>query len=133
MSGYKAIHMAAYHVAQYLAKEIAQLGEFEFIATGDPKKDIPAVCFYFKNPKTAGYNLYELSDRLRMRGWQVPAFSLPANVQETVVMRVMVRQGFTMDMATLLIQDMKRAIAHLQKYSSGKSMCECDGMAFKHT
>ena len=133
MRGYRDIHMAAYAVAAYLTKEIAGLGDFEFIATGDPKKDIPAVCFYCKHPEKAGYNLYELSDRLRMRGWQVPAFSLPANVQETVVMRVMVRQGFTMDMATLLIGDMKRAIAHLTKYRPCTSMCEKDAMAFKHT
>lgn len=133
MSGYKAIHMAAYGVARYLAGEIAQMGDFEFIASGDPKKDIPAVCFHFKNPQTAGFSLYDLSDRLRMRGWQVPAFSLPANVQETVVMRVMVRQGFTMDMATLLVQDMKRAIEHLLKYKPSGKMCECDGMSFKHT
>jgi hypothetical protein len=45
----------------------------------------------------------------------------------------MVRQGFTMDMATLLVQDMKRAIAHLLKYKPSGKLCECDGMAFKHT
>ncbi len=133
MQGYRAIHMAAYQVAAYLAKEIAQLGDFEFIASGNPEKDIPAVCFYFREPSKAGFNLYELSDRLRMRGWQVPAFSLPANVQETVVMRVMVRQGFTMDMASLLIGDMKRAICHLKKYRYSSSMGESDAMTFKHT
>ena len=133
MSGYKAIHMAAYGVARYLAGEIAQMGDFEFIASGDPKKDIPAVCFHFKNPQTAGFSLYDLSDRLRMRGWQVPAFSLPANVQDIVVMRVMVRQGFTMDMASLLVGDMKRAICHLKKYRSAPPMKESDGMTFKHT
>jgi glutamate decarboxylase len=91
------------------------------------------VCFHFKHPEKADFNLYELSDRLRMRGWQVPAFSLPANVQDIVVMRVMVRQGFTMDMATLLVEDMKRAICHLKKYRSAPPMKESDGMTFKHT
>ena len=133
MEGYRAIHMAAYQVAGYLAKEIAKMGDFEFIASGNPEKDIPAVCFHFKHPEKADFNLYELSDRLRMRGWQVPAFSLPANVQDIVVMRVMVRQGFTMDMATLLVADMKRAICHLKKYRSAPPMKESDGMTFKHT
>lgn len=133
MEGYRAIHMAAYQVAGYLAKEIAKMGDFEFIASGNPEKDIPAVCFHFKHPEKADFNLYELSDRLRMRGWQVPAFSLPANVQDIVVMRVMVRQGFTMDMATLLVGDMKRAICHLKKYRSAPPMKESDGMTFKHT
>lgn len=133
MEGYRAIHMAAYEVAGYLAKEIAGLGDFEFIASGNPKKDIPAVCFRFRNPEKAAFNLYELSDRLRLRGWQVPAFSLPANVQDTVVMRVMVRQGFTMDMASMLISDMKRAICHLHKFRPSTGMGESDAMAFKHT
>ena len=133
MEGYRAIHMAAYQVAGYLAKEIAKMGDFEFIASGNPEKDIPAVCFHFKHPEKADFNLYELSDRLRMRGWQVPAFSLPANVQDIVVMRVMVRQGFTMDMASLLVGDMKRAICHLKKYRSAPPMKESDGMTFKHT
>ena len=133
MEGYRAIHMAAYQVAGSLAKEIAKMGDFEFIASGNPEMDIPAVSFHFKHPEKADFNLYELSDRLRMRGWQVPAFSLPANVQDIVVMRVMVRQGFTMDMATLLVGDMKRAICHLKKYRSAPPMKESDGMTFKHT
>ena len=45
----------------------------------------------------------------------------------------MVRQGFTMDMATLLLEDMKRAICHLRKYRSGTCLCESDAMSFKHT
>ena len=133
MEGYRAIHMAAYKVAAYLAGEISKLGDFEFIASGNPKKDIPAVCFHFKHPEKADFNLYELSDRLRMRGWQVPAFSLPANVQETVVMRVMVRQGFTMDMATLLVEDMKRGICHLRKHRTTPAVCEKECASFKHT
>ena len=133
MKGYREIHTAAYQVAAYLAQEIAKLGDFEFIASGDPKKDIPAVCFHFKQPDEACYNLYELSDRLRLRGWQVPAFSLPANVQETIVMRVMVRQGFTMDMASLLIQDMKRAMDYLKAHGCKEHLKEGDAMMFKHT
>ena len=80
-----------------------------------------------------GYNLYDLSDRLRTRGWQVPAFSLPANVQSTVVMRVMVRQGFTMDMAALLVEDMKRHIDFLVRHSSARHLKESEAMTFKHT
>ena len=133
MEGYRAIHMAAYQVAGYLAKEIAKMGDFEFIASGNPEKDIPAVCFHFKHPEKADFNLYELSDRLRMRGWQVPAFSLPANVQDIVVMRVMVRQGFTMDMATLLLADMKRGIDFLSRHAPARHLDESEAMAFKHT
>ncbi|MBR4107406.1 MAG: glutamate decarboxylase [Akkermansia sp.] len=131
--GYKNIHMAAYNVAAYLAKEISKLGAFEFISQGNPQKDIPAVCFYMKANNATPYNLYELSDRLRIRGWQVPAFSLPAHVEDTVVMRIMVRQGFTMDMASLLIEDMKRGIDFLSQHTTAQHLEESEAMAFKHT
>ena len=133
MEGYRRIHQAAYDVAAYLAKEVAKLGEFEFICSGNPQKDIPAICFSMKKGYKPSYNLYELSDRLRMRGWLVPAFSLPANLEEVVVMRVMVRQGFTMDMATLLLADMKRGIDFLSRHAPARHLDESEAMAFKHT
>ena len=131
--GYRRIHQAAYDVAAYLAKEVSKLGEFEFICQGNPKKDIPAICFRMKEGYKPGYNLYELSDRLRMRGWLVPAFSLPANLEDVVVMRVMVRQGFTMDMAALLLADMKRSIDFLMRHAPAQHLDESEAMAFKHT
>ena len=133
MEGYRQIHEASYKVAAFLAKEVAKLGEFDFLCTGNPKTDIPAVCFCFKAGYEPAFNLYDLSDRLRTRGWQVPAFSLPANVQSTVVMRVMVRQGFTMDMAALLVEDMKRHIDFLVRHSSARHLKESEAMTFKHT
>ena len=131
--GYARIHDAAYKVAGYLHKEFNKLGKFEFIATGNPQTDIPAVCFCMKKGYDPGYNLYELSERLRTRGWQVPAFSLPANVEDVVVMRVMVRRGFTMDMAALLMADVKRAMDYLAKHAPTHHVKECEAMAFKHT
>ncbi len=131
--GYRQIHTAAYRVAHYLAEEIKKLGKFEFISTGNPKTDIPAVCFYMKKGYAPGYNLYELSDRLRIRGWQVPAFSMPAHLQEMVVMRIMVRRGFTMDMATLLLNDIRRDMDFLAKHAPASHLREEEAMAFKHT
>ncbi len=133
MEGYKRIHEAAYAVAKYLAGALAELGDFEFLADGNPKTGIPAVCFRMKPGYNPGYNLYELSDRLRQRGWLVPAFSLPAHVEDVVVMRIMVRQGFSMDMAELLVKDMKRAMSFLAEHAPKRHLEEKDGMSFKHT
>ena len=80
-----------------------------------------------------GYNLYELSDRLRTRGWLVPAFSLPRPIEHVVVMRVMVRRGFTMDMASLLLKDMQRSMDFLAHHSPAQHLEENDAMSFKHT
>lgn len=132
-AGYRSIHTAAYKVASYLAQEIEKLGEFTFIAKGDPETSIPAVCFYMKEGYDPGYNLYELSDKLRTRGWQVPAFTLPANCQNITVMRVMVRQGFSMDMADLLLADMKRFIAYLKAHPLVTHMSAAEGASFNHS
>ncbi|MBR2126736.1 MAG: glutamate decarboxylase [Akkermansia sp.] len=131
--GYRRIHEAAYKVAAYLHTEFKKLGKFEFIATGNPQTDIPAVCFCMKKGYDPGYNLYELSERLRTRGWQVPAFSLPPKVEDVVVMRVMVRRGFTMDMAALLMEDVKRAMDYLSRHAPSAHAEEQEAMVFKHT
>jgi glutamate decarboxylase len=129
--GYAKTQMAAYQVAQYIAKEVAPLGPYEFICTGSEKTGIPAVCFKIKDGADPGYSLYALSDRLRLRGWQVPAFALAGGASDISVMRVMCRRGFDMDMANLLIADFKAALAFLQKHGAPK-IAAAEGTGFHH-
>jgi glutamate decarboxylase len=102
-SGYRAVHEACREVAIELASQIAELGPFEMLSTG---QDLPVLAWKLKAP--ANWTLYDLSDRLRDRGWQVPAYRMPANRDETVVQRIVVRNGFTHDLAGMLLRDMKR-------------------------
>lgn len=111
--GYRKVHTASYQVAQYLAEQIAPLGPYEFICKGDPKEGIPAVCFKIKDGIDAGYDLYQLSERLRLRGWQVPAFALNGECSDIVVMRIMCRRGFEMDFAALFMKDFKAVLNYL--------------------
>jgi glutamate decarboxylase len=57
------------------------------------------------------YSVYDLSERLRQRGWQVPAYSFPEDMTNTSVMRIVIRNGFSMDLANLLLDDFR---LHLQ-------------------
>ena len=57
--------------------------------------------------------MFDVSEALRLRGWQVPAYTLPANLQDTAVLRVVVRNGFGQDLAQLLARDLRRATKHL--------------------
>jgi len=129
--GYAKTQMAAYRVAQYIAKEIAPLGPYEFICTGSEKTGIPAVCFRIKDGADPGYSLYAISDRLRLRGWQVPAFALAGGASDISVMRVMCRRGFDMDMANLMVADFKAALAFLQKHGAPK-IAAAEGTGFHH-
>jgi glutamate decarboxylase len=114
--GYRRIQQACYDTTQWLAAEIGKLGPFEFINDGNPQTGIPAVCFRVKQGGKLSYTLFDLSDRLLQRGWQVPAFALTGDAKDVSVMRVMVRQGVSRDMAALLVEDIKRAIRHFEKH-----------------
>jgi glutamate decarboxylase len=127
--GYTKVHSACYQTAQYLAKEIAALGPFEMIFSGDPADGIPALCWTIPKGKNPGYSLYELADRLALRGWQVPAYSLPANRQDMVVQRIIVRLGVSRDLAGLLVDNFKAAITYLTTHPSAR---QPDGTAFHH-
>ncbi len=114
--GYKKVHMNCYKTAQYLAKEIEKLGIFEIIFDGNPNKGIPAVTWRLKEDAEVSFNLYDFADKLRSRGWLVPAYSLPKYADNVVVQRILVRQGFGLDMASLLMQDIKRTLKYFETH-----------------
>lgn len=130
--GYSKVQKAAYRVAQYLAKEIAAVGPFEFICTGTEAGGIPAVCFRIKDRAKPGYSLYDLSDRLHKSGWQVPAFALTGKASNITVMRVMCRRGFEMDLASLLMRDFKAATAFFGTHPPS-DIKPSEGTGFHHT
>ncbi|MTI18952.1 glutamate decarboxylase [Rhodobacteraceae bacterium RKSG542] len=130
--GYRRVQQACYDTTMWLSEEIAKLGPFEFINTGDPKEGIPAVCFKVKDGVTLPYSLYDLSAKLLERGWQVPAFKLPANVANIDVIRIMVRQGVSRDLAALLLEDMQRAIAHFENHPVSVPLTEKERGSYKH-
>lgn len=131
--GYAKIHNACYATAQYLAREIEKLGPFEMIFSGDSQKGIPALAWKLKKDANASYSLYDLADKLRSRGWQVPAYSMPANREDLVIQRILVRHGVSLDLATLLIEDIKRTLDYFDKHPVSKPLSEEDGGGFNHS
>lgn len=75
--GYKKIHDACYETARYIAKEVEKMGMFEIIYDGHG--GIPALSWSIKKGANPGFNLYDLSDRIRSRGWQIAAYAMPAD------------------------------------------------------
>lgn len=130
--GYAKVQKSAYAVAQYLAAEVAKLGPFEFIFTGTEAGGIPATCFRIKDGATPGYTLYDLSDRLRRDGWQVPAFALSGKASNLTVMRMMCRRGFEMDMAALLMRDFKAALEFFKTHPPS-DLKASEATGFHHT
>lgn len=130
--GYRKVHTACYETTQFLAREIAKLGPFEIIYGGEMDAGIPAVSWKLKGGVDPGYSLYDLADRLRSRGWQVPAYTLPANRETQVVQRILVRNGVSEDLATLLMRDMKAALAYFERHPIQTPMTPEEGSGFHH-
>ena len=128
--GYRNIHLVCRELAVYLAKAIAEMGPFEIIYDGSD--GIPALSWKLKPGMDHGFSLYDFADRLRVRGWQVPAYALPANIEDQVVQRILVRHGFSRDLADLLLEDYQRALDHLAKHPVINPMTEDEGGSFKH-
>ncbi|WP_299732132.1 glutamate decarboxylase [uncultured Endozoicomonas sp.] len=128
--GYRRIQQACYDTAQYLSKQIENLGVFDIIYDG--KGGIPAMSWSLKKGLKPGFNLYDLSDRIRSRGWQIAAYSMPANREDLVIMRIMVRHGFTRDLADLLIDDLKRCLDYFEKHPVQQAGIEEDSAGYNH-
>ena len=76
--------------------------------------------------------LSDLADRLRVKGWQVPAYPMPANRSDLIVQRVLARLGFSRDLAGLLMEDLQRAIKHFQTNPSPKSLSRQSAGGYHH-
>jgi glutamate decarboxylase len=130
MEGYKAIHEACYVSAQYLADEISKMGPFEMIYDG--RGGIPALAWKLKEGVDHGFTLFDLADRLRTQGWLVPAYTLPPNREDLAIQRILVKHGFSRDLADLFIEDYLDAVNHFSKHPVSISLSEEEAGGFKH-
>ncbi len=112
-AGFRAVQQAARDVATYLSGEIEALGPFTLISRGN---ELPVFAFTTKDDVT-GWDVFAVSRRLRERGWQVPAYTFPDNRADLAVLRVVCRNGFSLDMAGLFLDDLRAAVDDLQQHA----------------
>ena len=109
--GYRKVQGYARSVATRLSAEIAELGPFRLLTTGDK---LPVFAFTLADG-VEGFSVFDVSGALRERGWQVPAYTFPENRTDLAALRVVVRNGFGHDMADLFLDDLKRQLPRLRK------------------
>jgi glutamate decarboxylase len=102
--GYRRVQQACQDVALHLSSRIAGMGPFELLTDGS---ELPVFAFKLADDQ-AGYSVFDLSERLRTRGWLVPAYTLPQHLTGTAVMRIVVRNGFSRDLADVFLADLRR-------------------------
>lgn len=105
--GFRAIHQKTSDVAKYIAKEIVDTGYFELYNNAE---HFPLVCYKLKPNADVTWTLDDLTDRLAMKGWQVPTYPLPANLTNIDIQRIVCRADLTMQMAMNFMQDFKEAL-----------------------
>lgn len=112
MEGYRQIQQNCIDVCLYLKEQLKSLGIFEFLSDDMPN---PLFIWKMKDDPKRKWTLYDLSDGIHVEGWQVPAYTMPKDMEDVVIMRVVVRQGTGKDLADLLIQDIRANIDRLNK------------------
>ncbi len=127
--GYRAVQQASQDVAHYLADGIAKLAPFELWNDGS---DIPVFAWMLTDGHTKNWTLYDLSDRLRMHGWLVPAYPMPADLESITVQRVVVRNGFSRDLAAVFLDDLTAEVGYLESLTEPLPDRAQKAQAFHH-
>ncbi|HEX4364063.1 MAG TPA: glutamate decarboxylase [Solirubrobacteraceae bacterium] len=108
--GYRRVQQTSRDNAQWLASEIAQIGPFELISSGD---GIPVFAFRLRD-EVSGYTVFDVSETLRIKGWLVPAYHMPPGMEDVAVLRVVVRNDFSHDLGSILLDDLRWAVGRLE-------------------
>jgi glutamate decarboxylase len=109
--GYQAVQQECREVAMHLSGALAEMGPFELLSHGS---ELPAFAFKLRDDIDA-YTVYDVSERLRERKWIVPAYKFPENREDLRVLRVVVRNDLSRDLADLFLDDVERLLPKLDR------------------
>jgi len=93
---------------------------------------IPGLCWKLKDGANPGFTLYDLADKLRGRGWQVPAYSMPPNREDLVIQRILVRHGVSRDLGEMLLKDIRRCLEYFKRNPVSLPLTEKEAGGYKH-
>jgi glutamate decarboxylase len=103
LEGLRAVQQSCRDVATSLSARIAQLGPYRLITKGD---ELPVFAFT-TNDDVQGWDVFAVSRGMRGHGWQVPAYTFPADRTDLAVLRIVCRNGFSHDLAELFVRDLQ--------------------------
>ena len=112
-TGFTRVQQTCRDVATTLSAKIAELGPFRLLTDGS---QLPVFAFTVADGQP--FSAFDLSAALRERGWLVPAYTFPAKREDLAALRIVVRNGFSHDMAQLFLRDVRTAIDWLDGLQS---------------
>lgn len=121
--GYRSIMVNITRIADYLAQQLEQMGFI--IMSQRSGRGLPLVAFRLRPDRDEQFDEFALAHQLRERGWIVPAYTMAPHSNELKLMRVVVREDFSMARCDSLLADIKLAMktlsdmdkAMLEKYT----------------
>ena len=109
--GYRDIHKASLSVI-LLLKKLIEESELTEVVMDDIR--MPLLSFKLKNDQDLDFTVYDISAKLRRYGWQVPAYTLAEGCEDVAILRIVAKEGFSYDLASLLIKHMREVISELK-------------------
>jgi glutamate decarboxylase len=126
--GYRRVMQNAQDVARRISSGLAEMGPYWLLSDGS---ELPVFAFALK-PEVKNYTVFDVSDRLRQRGWLVPAYTFPENRQDLSVLRIVVRAGMNEEMADLLLEHLREQTEFLESLDAPLPAPGGQRQAFKH-
>ncbi|MFI1864179.1 glutamate decarboxylase [Streptomyces jumonjinensis] len=126
--GYRAVQQTSRDVAMGLAEKFASLGDFRLLTHGD---QLPVFALTTA-PGVTAFDVFDVSRRLREQGWLVPAYTFPKNREDLSVLRVVCRNGFSADLAALLMEDLEQLLPELRRQQHPLAGDRAAATAFHH-
>jgi glutamate decarboxylase len=108
--GYTATMRNLQQTAMHISEGVSELGPYRLVSDGS---ELPVFAFTLA-PKVTNYTVFDVSDRLRERGWLVPAYTFPENRQDLSVLRIVVRAGMHLEMADQLLNHLRIVTEELE-------------------
>jgi len=106
--GYRDIIRNTIDNSSYLAKKLQESDKFTII---NKQGMFPIVAARLKD---ASFTVFQLSEKLREKGWIVPAYTLPEDAEDVAVMRMVIKENFSRDMVEMLFNDIMDAYNSLE-------------------
>jgi glutamate decarboxylase len=127
--GYRQTQAHSSAIAQYLSAGIESIGPYRLISDGS---QLPVFAFTLRH-EVKNYTVFDVSDRMRERGWLIPAYTYPENRQDLAVLRIVVRCGMTYGMADRLLEDLNTRTGDLEALQAPLPDCATSrDSAFAH-
>jgi glutamate decarboxylase len=112
--GFRLVQQTCQDVAVHISRTLGAMPQFEVISEG---RELPVVTVSLSS-EVAKYDVFDVSRKLRERGWLVPAYTMPPKRDDLAVLRIFVRNGFSHDMAELFLRDVRAAIDWLDNLAA---------------